>query len=271
MSFNLFELSSFLGRPVCLYQFGWGPTIWRYTSADRIVNYNGFDFLPIAISDTGFTQGAQQEPFTITLPRILEVVQLFNGTPPSTPITLIARRFHKDDPDNEATVYWVGTVGNVRSKDAVTAEVIGLSISSTTRRTGLRACWEVNCIHALYDNGCKVDKELWRHVTTITAMTGTTLTVGSLGVDAAQYAGGFVEWEATAEGAIDRRPIDNVAGLVLNLLGRSDRLEIGQEVSIFPGCDLSAEMCDGTYANLENHGGFQFMAKKSPFDGNPVF
>jgi uncharacterized phage protein (TIGR02218 family) len=271
MSFNLFEISSFMGRPVCLYEFAWGPTVWRYTSADRDIVYGGFTWTAIAISDSGFTQGAQQEPFSVTLPRRLEFVQLFNGTPPSTPITLTARRFHKDDVGNEATVYWVGTIGNVKGVDAVKAEVIGLSISQTTRRTGLRAGWEVNCIHSLFDAGCKLDKALFAHPCTITALTGTTLTVDSLRYDAARYSGGFLEWEATPEGAIDRRPIDGCSGLVLSLLGRSDRLAVDQDIIIYPGCDLSAETCQGFFNNLPNHGGFKFMSKKSPFDGDPIY
>lgn len=274
MSFNLFEIASFLGRPVCLYEFAWGPTVWRYTSADRNIEYpagSGTIWTAIAISDNGFTQGAQQEPFTVTLPRRLDFVQLFNGTPPSTPIAMIARRFHKDDSDNEATVYWVGTVGNVKGVDAVKAEVLGLSISQTTRRTGLRAGWEVNCIHALFDAGCTLNKAAFAHGCTITALTGTSVTVDSLGYADLRYAGGFLEWNATVEGAIDRRPIDSCSGLVLNLLGRSDRLTVGQAITIYPGCDLSAELCSTFFNNLANHGGFKFMSKKSPFDGDPIY
>jgi hypothetical protein len=277
MSFNLFEIASFLGRPVCLYEFSWGDKAWRYTSADRDIEYpnaSGTMWTAIPISDNGFTQGAQQEPFVVTLPRTLEFVQLFNGTPPSTSIAMIARRFHRDDADNLATVYWVGTIGAVKGVDAVKAEVTGMSISQTIRRTGNRVGWEVNCPHALFDGGCRAIKDDWEHVTTITGLAGVNVTVAGIhpALIAANYAGGFFEWDATGLGSIDRRPIDSlVGGLTFALLGRGDRLEVGQAISIFPGCDLSAEMCDGTFDNLPNHGGFKFMSKKSPFDGNPIY
>jgi uncharacterized phage protein (TIGR02218 family) len=275
MSLNAFTLSSFLGRPVCLYKFAWGGQVWRYTSADRDIEYpeaSGVMWTAIPVSDNGFTQGAQQEPFVVTLPRSLDLVQLFKGTPPSTSIAMIAYRFQRDDPDNEATVYWIGTVGSIKGLDAVKAEVTGLSISQTIRRTGNRVGWEVNCPHALFDAGCRLNKDDWGHATTITAIAGTTITVASLSLPAAQYAGGFIEWDATGFDSVDRRPIDSlVAGLTFDLLGRADRLEVGQDVTIFPGCDLSAETCDGVFDNLANHGGFGFMSKKSPFDGNPIY
>jgi hypothetical protein len=277
MSFGLFEIASILGRPVCLYEFAWFGQVWRYTSADRDIEYpdgSGTMWTAIPISDNGFTQGTQQEPFVVTLPRTLEMCQLFVGTPPSTSIALTARRFHRDDTDNEATVYWVGTVGGVKGLDAVKAEVTGMSISQTIRRTGNRLGWEVNCPHALFDQGCRLAKAAWGFVTTLTALSGANITVGGLlpGLVAANYAGGFIEWDATGSGSIDRRPIDlPVSGLTFALLGRGDRLTVGQALTIFPGCDLSAEMCDGTFDNLPNHGGFKFMSKKSPFDGNPIY
>lgn len=277
MSYSLYEIANFLGRPVCLYEFAWFGKVWRYTSADRDLEYpngSGTIWTAIPISDSGFTQGAQQEPFVVTLPRTLEFVQLFTGTPPSTAIALTARRFHKDDADNQAAVYWVGTVGSIRSTDAVKAEVSGLSISQTTKRTGLRLGWEVNCPHALFDPGCRLNKDDWGFATTLTGIAGSSITVGGLlaGLAGANYAGGFIEWDATGLGSIDRRPIDTfVGGTTFALLGRADRMTVGQDVTIFPGCDFSDVMCDEVYDNLPNHGGFEFMPKKSPFDGNPVF
>jgi uncharacterized phage protein (TIGR02218 family) len=271
--FNIFEIANFLGRPVCLYEFVWGETTYRYTSADRVIPYGGEDYAPIAISDSGFTQGVTAQDFTVTLPRSNPIVELFRQTPPSSSITLICRRFHKDDPDEEAVVYWSGTVANVRGKDAISAEIIGTPLSSTMRRTGLRLCWERGCPHALYDGGCKVNKNLFKTVTTITAKTGTSVTVGSLGAfGASRYSGGFIEWEATDEGTLDRRGIESSGGgNALNLLGTTDRLEIGMAVNVYLGCDLTAATCQSVFNNLPNHGGFHFLPGKSPFDGNPVF
>lgn len=273
MSFKLFELASFLGRPVCLYEFSWGPTVWRYTSADREISWGGFTWTPLPIKDDGFTQGANANDLTITLPRRLPIVQLYNGTPPSTPIEIVCRRFHKDDPDEEAGTYWIGNIATVKHKDVATSQITSLPIGRTVRRVGLRLCWGRDCPNVLFDSGCRVDPAAFKTETTITALTGNTVTVASLGAfPASRYAGGMIEWAATPEGAIDRRPIERpVAGNELMLLNTTDRLVVGQPVTIFIGCDLTAETCKNVFNNLPNYGGFQFLAGKSPFDGNPVF
>lgn len=272
MAFNIFQISGFLGRPVCLYEFVWGNDVYRYTSADRVIPFEGNDWEPIAIKDNGFTQGVTTQEFVVELPRVHPIVELFRSTPPSLPIALTCRRFHKDDPAQEAAVYWVGTVGNVKIRDAIKAEILGIPISSTMRRTGLRLCWERGCPHALYGPGCEVNKEAFKAATTVIALTATTVTVASLGAwPPERFAGGFIEWEATANGTVDRRAVERADNTVLHLLGSSDRIEVGQAVSVYLGCDLTPQTCQGVFNNLPNHGGFEMLAGKSPFDGNPVF
>jgi uncharacterized phage protein (TIGR02218 family) len=272
MTFSLFEISNRSGRPVFLYEFSWGAKVWRYTSADRdIEGFAGFDWTAIAISDEGVILGNGPQEFRITLPANLDLVGLFRSTPPAEAIKIRALRYHRDDLDEQVAVYWTGTIGNVKRKDRAKAMIFGLP--TVLRRTGLRMCWERNCPHMLYDQDCKVDRDLFKVETTITALTGTSITLGSLGAWAGeQFNGGFIEWEADPAPAYDRRGIESyVAGNLFNLFGTTDRLVVDQDVTVYLGCDLTPETCDGTFDNLDNHGGYRFMPGKSPFDGDPVF
>lgn len=273
MTFSLFEIGNRSGRPVHLYEFAWGETVWRYTSADRDITFDDLPWTAIAISDGGVVQGGQAVEFEISIPANLPIVDLFRSTPPATPITVRALVYHRDDPDLGGVVYWTGTVGNVKRKDRSAATIFGLPLSATFRRVGLRLCWERGCPHMLYDEECRVDKASFSTATTITAMTGTTITVGSIGAFTAErYAGGYFEWEASVEGTIDRRGIESSAGgLVFNVFGSTDRLEIGQAITLYCGCDLTAETCDTFFDNLSNHGGHEYMPRKSPFDGDPIY
>lgn len=277
MAFSLFEIGNRTGRPVFLYELTWGAKVWRYTSADRNVEFGSYEggapitWEAIAISDEGVILGAGQREFTVNIPANLPIVDLYRSTPPAESIQLRAIRFHKDDPSGEASVYWFGTVGNVKRKDRAKAVIFGLPTS--LRRTGLRLCWERNCPHMLYDQDCKADKSLFKVETTITALTGTTITVASLGAFAGtQFNGGYFEWEADPAPAMDRRGLESfLVGNSFNIFGSTDRIEVGEAVTLYLGCDLTPETCQGTFNNLPNHGGFRFMPGKSPFDGNPVF
>lgn len=280
-AFNIFEKSSREGKPVTLYEFTWGETVWRYTSVDIDIQWpyidgdpdNGIWWTGIPISDDGFTQGPQAEPLTVTLPARLPVCQLFRSTPPSTSIWLKVQRFHKSDPEQEAVTYWVGTVGNVKRKTPLTSQIVGLSIDSTLGRAGLRLCWGRNCPYAVYDADCRANKELFKTVATITAISGISITVDTLGAFAGeQYNGGFFEWEASAEGTTDRRGLEHYLGdNKFNLLGTTDRLTVGLEIAMFLGCDLTPGVCDGTFNNLANYGGMEFLPGESPFDGRQLF
>lgn len=279
MAFGLWEILNIGARPIALYEFAWGGTKYRYTSADRDIVWSvdpvtgqPLTWEAIAISDNGFTMGDGDE-FEVSLPRNLAIVDVFRLTPPSTKIALTCFRFHKDDPDKESNVYWVGTVGSILHKSLAESALVGLPIGKTTKRAGNRLCWSTGCPHALYDVSCQADRELFKTVTTITAVSGIDVTVASLGTFAgAQYAGGFLEWQATPEGAIDRRGLESFkGGKTFSMLGSADRLTVGMAVTLFLGCDLSPETCDTVFDNLPNHGGFKFMSKDSPFDGNQVF
>lgn len=274
MAFNLLEISTQNGRPVSLYEFLWGATAWRYTDADRAIEYPAGSekvYLPVAIKDEGVQQGGSASDFEVSIPATLPLVDLFRTTPPAASIWLTVFRHHYGD--DGAAVEWIGTIGNVKRVGRAEAKVFGLPISGTMRRTGLRLCWEIDCPHMLYDSECKANKALFKHDTTITALTPTTMTILGLGLwPGARYAGGFFEWEATAEGTLDRRGIESwIAGTSFTIFGTTDRLAVGQEVSLYLGCDLTAETCQNIFNNLPNHGGFRFMPKKSPFDGSPVF
>jgi uncharacterized phage protein (TIGR02218 family) len=271
--FNIFQVSTQDGRPVSCYKFSWGATQWRYTNANRAINFGDGDYQPVAISDNGVTQGSSPAEFEVTLPSNLPLVGLFRGTPPAESIWLTVYRTHYDDPDNQAVADFVGTVGNIKRVGLASAKAIGLPISATLRRTGLRLCWERACPHMLYDQDCKADKNSFKVAAEITGLTGTTITVDTLGAYTGdQFEAGFIEWEATAEGTIERRGIEVYeGGLTFTLFGLTDRLEVGTEINMFLGCDLRAETCDGTFNNLANNGAYPFMPSKSPFDGNPVF
>jgi uncharacterized phage protein (TIGR02218 family) len=276
VTFTAREISNTDGKPVELYMLRWGQTVWRYTSADRDIEWpagSGNNFQAVAISDGGVKQGgSDQEDFTVTGPASLPIVDLFRSTPPSETIWLTVRKKHHGDED--AVVTYVGKVANVKRKEGrTTAEIRCIAISASYKKAGLRLTWDRNCPHILYDFSCRANKVLFKVTTTITAVDGVDITVAALGTwPEAQYRGGFVEWDSDGLGTMERRSIEASTGVkTFALLGRADRLVVGQAITLYIGCDRTTAQCDGVFDNLDNYGGYPQMPGKSPFDGTPIF
>ncbi len=278
MSFNSNEISTQDGRPIALYLMEWGATIWAYTSADRNVTRNEIiagvetevEYQAIAVSDSGMVQGgSSQNDFTLDCPSNIPIVDLFRGTPPSESIWLTVRRQHFGDDD--APIYWNGTVTNVKNLGPGSAQVLGKPLTASFKRTGLRLCWTRECPHFLYDNSCRVDPEDFRTDAEITALTGNTMTVDAVGAVADQYfRGGYAEWARNEDGTIERRMIESQVGTVITMFGLTDGMTVGDAVALFPGCDRTPGTCQGRFNNLPNYGGFQFMPGQTPF-GTLIF
>ena len=89
MSFDDFDTSISSGQSARLYQFDRSATVvWRYTSADRALQFDGHEWLPLPISDDGIrlTGEASADTMKVTLPGSEPVAQLFRGAPPSEEI-----------------------------------------------------------------------------------------------------------------------------------------------------------------------------------------
>lgn len=278
MSFNSQEISTQDGNLTTLYLLEWGETQWRYTSADRPIQREeevGGDIVtvtyePRAVKDNGMVQGSSsQNDFTLDGPSDLPIVRLFRGSPPSATIWLTVRRIH-DDPQ-DAPIYWKGTVTNLKRPSDAKCQVIGQPLSAGMKgKTGLRLCWTRECPHFLYDPGCKVDPADFAQPGTLVSFNGTAMVITlDTPQDAGWFRGGYVEWQASDEGTIERRMIedDSVAGgnTTLAIFGLVDFIEIGDTVTCYPGCNRTPPVCDAKFNNIDNYGGFKDMPGASPF------
>ncbi len=272
MGFNTFETSDFNGTPVGLYRFQWGNSIWCYHGGvgDPIV-VDGQTFTPVAASESPLVLGAREPEFTLEVPANLPVVELFRGTPPSEPVTLVVYRLHRDDPDAEPKIVWVGPITNVKDGGNSASKQI-ISRNRGLRRGGLRDTWSRGCTRVLFGlDGCGLNKVDFALERTITAITGNVVTLDELSPSATWFDGGYLEWDADGLGTLNRRTIEvEIAPGQYRLFGRADGLEVGMTLNAYPGCDHTTTMCDEKFDNLDDHGGLDFMPGKSPYDGQAL-
>lgn len=277
MSFSSIEISNEGGKPVGLYEFRYGNTFWRYTTygKDLTVGLDENDDPKVwaaqTISDEGVTQGgSDQNDLQITVQANNPVAGLFRNTQPSGKVWLVVRRYHIGDPDSETPLLWSGTVVNATLVDIATVQMACRSLGGTYDRNGLRLGWDRSCPHPLYGVGCYVNKDDHAYPRTIATVTSTNFTCTTHSpAEEGSFSGGFMEW-ARPDGSFNRRGIEFEDGNDFRTLGSTDGLEIGLEVTLYPGCPRNTTGCK-LFSNLKNYGGFPHLPGKSPFDGSPVF
>lgn len=268
MSYDARESSVHDGAPVELYEFHVGTTVLRYTSQARDVEVDSQTWLarPLKRGSIETSHEGARNLLQLDCARDFEVAELFRVSPPSDAIALIVRRVHRGD--TEVAAIWVGKVTNCEWTSGVRATLECQSARSSLRRAGLRRMYQRSCPHVLYGPKCGVSQAAHSITTTVTAISGASVTVAAL-LDR-PYPGGWLEWTRPS-GLVDRRFISKRTGLQLQLSLSIFGLAVGQSVKVLPGCDHTTGMCEDTYANLDRHGGFPLIPKKNPFGQAPVF
>lgn len=270
MSYSSSEYSAQGGDPVYRYEFSVGGTLYRRTSETNIVLDSAASWIPSPITPSEFSQTNElaKDPLKLTLPRTDELSVLFIGGVPNQITTVTVYKGHQGDTSEEFRSYWKGRVtGTSLENDAVTLECE--NIFSSMRRTGLRARYQKNCRHALYQRGCNLNDYDFATTASIISSSGNVITVtdvlDSVGASG-YYTGGMVEL-STGE----RQYITKQSGFELTLLLPFRNLEIdsnGVSVTIYPGCDRTLSTCIDKFNNKENFGGFPWIPGKNPFSSS---
>lgn len=276
MTFSAQELGVDTGRPVELYQFNYTGNFWYYTSADTSITLNGNVYKPLAMArgEIPSTVNTDQAGITITLPRDASFVDIFRVSPPSEPVIFTIYGQHYLDSD-----YAVLAKGRVINCEWVGSSEVNLvceSIFSSLQRNGLRRRVTAQCVFQLYGEDCGILASTWKVETTLTSLSGLTMSVNSeSGKPVSWYAGGKVTWINAVSGNTERRMIRSSTALgVMVLSSIPIGLAGGQSITLFPGCSHTLDDANGCvlkFNNAPRYGGTPYMPTKKPFSGSSLF
>lgn len=174
-----------------------------------------------------------------------------------------------DDADQQIVTRFVGRV--VGAKPAwTTIELTCEAGISRIRQKALAQVVQRPCPWALYGAECGVSLATYQVAGTATALAGSVVTVTEADAQPdGWYAGGLITFAGT------HQMITAHTGANLTLLGPLSGLaeeiiaNTTADVLIAPGCDLSMAACQTKFDNLDDNGGFPWMAG-SPFDGRSI-
>lgn len=269
MTFDARETADLGGQPILLLKFVRQTASWCYTTADRVITFQGQSYTPAAIGLSSIKQGQelQQQTLTLSAPPDLDVLDQYQSTPPADAVNLTIFGLHYGDASPVAL--WIGRIVSpkwTRPEVQISCE----PISTMMRATGLRLRWGRNCTYALYGPGCGLNAADYAITGTLSAVSGVSLTADAFGsVDSGSLAGGYLEW-TNALGILDRRSIDAHAGTVITVAFGGSELVKGLAVKAYPGCDHTMTGC-ALFKNTDNYGGCPNLPDQNLFNGSMVF
>jgi uncharacterized phage protein (TIGR02218 family) len=260
------EISAHGGRPIELYRFVHGSTVWTYSSGPE-VTYGGETYAAFSVGrdEIGQTGELHKAGLNVLLPRTCELSLLYLVGNPESVVTLTIYRTHVGISDGPI-VYWKGRVVSVEWSGAQ-ARLTCESVFTSLKRPGLRARYQRMCRHALYSAQCGANKDAHAFPGTVAAINAakTVLTVSSAGaLSAGWLTGGMVQ---TPTGGF--LFITGHTGSSLTLANPCG-LAVSDAITLYPGCARNRETCQTKFSNILNFGGWPWIPQRNPFDGRSL-
>jgi hypothetical protein len=269
MTFDTLERSRRGGRPIALLVLTRGSIVHRYTDADRELTVDGQGYSPLAMkrSEIADTGERAKGVLTITLPIDAPCIDWFKPYKRTAVFGVEWKTFHYGDTDVKTE--WIGRVVSSEYSD----KELMLKCeqrSSKARSVGMNLCVMRGCPLVVYSQGrgmCNLDPADFAVPETLTAVDGTTLTATGISGGALDLGGGYVEWTAP-DGELESRSILSQSGDSVEIDYPSDQLEVGLDVTFYPGCAGDWAACEAR-SNTDNYGGCPNLPVKNPYSGNP--
>ena len=265
--FDTLEGSLESSQPIEIYDFSVGSTSYLYTSSEDDIVIGSFTYSAEAIRRGAIIQGSDDRDavLEITVPSSNVFAKKYAYVVPGQLASLSIIRVQRNEPTpwTQALVY-KGYVQSVKfPKNCYEAVIAARSIEASASRPIPRMTYQGMCNHFLYDTGCGVDADSFKHTGEVTDVDGNTITVdGASGQPDGYYVGGFVK----PAGLQDFRMVLGHVGDVLTLMLPFPDAILGANADVYAGCDHLIEgHCSTRFNNVGRFGGFAFVPTTNPF------
>ena len=268
MSYQSVDESAAGGLPVEAYEFVGTYETYRYTNADRIITFFGQDYIPISIKREEAISGDQSQDgveMSIEMPQEELLIQHYalSVAPPDLNLTIYRCHIGLDfsvDP----IVFWKGPVTDFNIEEDLARIRIPSLLENVFSGNLPNFFFHQSCNHTLFDTRCGISKAANTVTTTVTVIDGQNITVVNDGFADNFLKGGII----AIPGINEKRLILSNVTNVLKVFFPFSRLEVGDSVELSVGCDHSFTTCKAKFSNGRRFGGFPYIPKDNPFEGN---
>jgi hypothetical protein len=261
------------GQPILLFEWSISPRYFCYTTADEPITFLGRVFTPLYLETGTITAAVNggNSQLDVTLPMNAPIAMLWSGTTPTEPVKLVLYRKHRNE--TQYAIRYRGIVTDTDRNSNHEIVLTHISNMGSMKRQGLPVILQLDCGHALYDGGCKVNPLDHERIDEVSTVDGVTITIDQLVVDLVpdhDFSGGYLTYEHPTSGSIEKKYILSQLAEVLILHEQAPGLTATMEVKVYPGCDGSRPRCKIRFNNLDNNDGCPYLTEKDLFNGDEI-
>jgi len=239
-----------------IYTFYAGSVYSRFTSWNEDITIGSFVYLARPIKRSGFTQDTQMGKTTVDISAaVLTTFLQYLSTAPIAPVTVTITRLVLDD-FTQSIVLFTGQVLGVTFKDRTVSARCEANSSLFNVLIPKIIC-KPNCNHKFCDAGCGLTLASYELESTVSAVSGNSLTINGLLATGHSYATGYV---LLGE---DSRFITKQTNDTIFLHMAFSSIASGDTVIVYPGCDGSYASCT-LYGNLPKFQGMLTIPQRNP-------
>lgn len=236
------------------------------TSADEDTDYDGDIYVatPMGRSDVESKDKMPRSSLEISFDINNALARRWLTDRVEAQVTVTVFEMHNQS-DSDTNILWKGRMVKVQPVGSQ-IKIVFESVFTSLRRPGLKARFLRSCRHSLYGRGCNLNRFDFQESGTITAISGSTITVPA--ADAfpdGYFTTGMLE---APDGSL--RFIQNHVGSQITLIRSMQVLEVTDAVFLYPGCFRDRTTCNDKFNNLPNYGGFDWIPLRNPIDGSSI-
>ncbi len=287
MSFYSTESSQHDSEPIELYTFTTNLATYRYTSGpeDYVYDGNTYTRIPITREALKIVKVREKQELGVQMPIDIEIVNELGQLIAPINSSMNIRRIHPATAETE--VIWRGRVTRVDIKGRFAKLVCPPLLAVALETSYPSRVFSRFCGHQLFDDRCGLAKASFDYTGTIATITGNQITISADAGDpnspqnlgpVQRFSGGEIirvsdgekrrivrQGDYTTTGSYPGTPSSSSLARTFYLNMPFRDLEVGDSVTIYPGCSKSAFDCKNKFNNIAKFGGFPLTPVKNVY------
>lgn len=266
MTYDADETGIETSRPREAYEFVLPAVTYRFTSAEVDMEVGGQTYRAVPIRRSALApaigDGSRGEiEIEMNVSNPVAQRYLRGGVPPRR---IDVNVYRQQQSSGEHQLVWAGRVAGMSCDRHLARLLVVQGTPDALARRLPTITVRKDCPHVLYDGRCLVNRNMFRVVTTTTAVNGRDVVVASIGGNPNGWAT-FGEIVHVPSG--ERMTVLEQVGTSIKLHLPVD-MQAGDAVEVFAGCDHTIGTCADKFTNQINFGSFPHLPKSNPYVAN---